>query len=341
MKNLIFTLCVFFITCIGIYGQDIHWSQPSNSLLYQNPAFTGINGKFTLNANYRNQWNAVDVGYKSYLIAGDYRFGKNEPQNISLSVGGILYSDIAGEGNYHTANGGITFSCLVKANDRVRIGAGFGYNIIQSSLQINNFSWGSQFDGQNYNSSINTGENFGSASKLLSDLNAGIAIRYDKNETSSTANHNTQLIFGYSINHVNRPDISVNGGGNRLNIKHVLFSTGNISLKDNIGIKPTILFYKQGALNEITFGSLYRITIGQHSIITGNKKGAALSFGALYRINDAIIPTVEVEVKNYIFGISYDVNVSGLTTFSNYRGGIEITFRLINIGNYLFEDHYK
>ncbi|MES2591520.1 MAG: PorP/SprF family type IX secretion system membrane protein [Bacteroidota bacterium] len=338
MKKKLICLFLFICTLAELSAQDLHWSQSSNILLYQNPAFTGINNKFSLNTAYRNQWNAVNTNFKSYIIGGDYRFGKNEQENISLSAGGLAYSYTAGNGNYRIINGGLTFSCLVKATNLFWVGAGFGCNMVQSSLQVNNFTWGSQFDGQAYDPSINQGESFNSASKVAPDLTAGIAGMYNKKQVATVANTTTSFIFGYSINHINRPDISISGTSDRLIIKHVLFGKGNIHLRNNLSLKPSVLVYRQNTLGEITLGTLCRYTIGQTSQITGYRKGTAVSFGLLYRIKDAIIPVAEMEIKNCMFGVSYDINVSRLSPYSSFRGGMEITLRLINFSNYLYKD---
>ena len=53
-------------------------------------------------------------------------------------------------------------------------------------------------------------------------------------------------------------------------------------------------------------------------------------FRSYYRTGDAFIPTVMLEVASFSVGISYDVNVSGLTEASNGKGGMEISLRFIN-----------
>lgn len=339
MRKSIVSLFVCLFVSISYHAQDAHWSQPVNLLLYQNPAFTGINNKFSINTGFRNQWKIVNTNYKSYLVSGDYRFRKSESGNVSLSAGSIVYSYVAGDGNYRITNGGLTFSCIVESSARIRLGAGFGVNIIQSALQANRFTWGSQFNGQNYDASISPAEGYRDASRAGLDLNAGIVAVYNKSETTTAANTSTSFVFGYSINHLNSPNISMYSNDGRLSIKHVVFASGNISLKNNIALKPSFLLYRQNTLNEVILGTLLCYTMGQTSLITGYKKGSTVSFGILYRVKDAIIPTVEMEIKNCVLGICYDINVSKLSTFSNYRGGIEFTLRLINPSNYLYKEH--
>jgi type IX secretion system PorP/SprF family membrane protein len=323
----------------GLYAQDAHWSQSSSSLLVQNPAFTGSLNKFSLNANYRNQWNALNTSYNTYLLNGDIRLGGDEPQNVSFSAGGIFYSDVAGDGSYHTTNSGVTFSCLVKGNEHLRFGAGIGYNIIQNSARLNEFSWGTQFNGINYDPSLSSGEMSGTVSKWFSDINAGVSAVYQSKTGTLSSNQGTRLLFGYSMNHINRPEISLNGGTDRLAVKHVVFMSGVIGLKNkNVSLKPTAFYYRQGKLNEITAGTLVRFAIGERSQITGYKKGSGFCIGALYRVNDAIIPTIQVEKGDFVFGASYDINVSSLTPASHLRGGIEFSISFNSPSGFLYKN---
>jgi type IX secretion system PorP/SprF family membrane protein len=326
------------VCSISTRAQDIHLSQPYINLIFQNPAFTGINVKFSFNSNYHDQWNAISNLYKTYIVSGDYRFNNSKIKNTTLCAGGLLYNDVAGDGSYRTTNLGMTVSCLVNANEKIKLSGGLGYNIVQSAVNQNNYSWASQFNGRRYDPSIPSGEKDILASKWYSDINAGIAMIYKENGESTNPINKSKLILGYSINHFNRPDISINNNKNSLFIKQVVFINAYIPLKNkNIAFKPTLLFYNQHYFYEVTVGSLVRYTIGDGSQITGLKKESAISIGAFYRVKDAIIPTLQVEKGNFLIGLSYDINVSMLATGSNYRGGFEISLSLTDATYFLFQ----
>ena len=63
---------------------------------------------------------------------------------------------------------------------------------------------------------------------------------------------------------------------------------------------------------------------------TGYFSESGVAVGAHYRVGDAIIPSMWLEVGNFALGVSYDVNISNLRTASNARGGMEISLRFIN-----------
>ncbi len=337
-KIVIFLLYILF-NCLQ--AQDIHWSQPSNSLIYQNPAFTGINGRYNVDAGYHTQWNAANSPFKTYMVAGDFRLKKKDKAKTILSLGGMALNDQAGDGKFKTTGGGLTISLLVRISKKLYVGAGFGGNMIQNSLQINNFSWGSQYDGTNYNSSASSGEINTTTSKFLPDFNTGISAAYDRSGGSASSKSTIKLIGGYSLNHITQPNIDMTGGVDKLKYKHTVMVTGLIGITKHIGIKPTFLGYMQGKLMELNGGALVRYSMGQQSKITGYKKGSAVSFGALYRLEDAIIPTVELEKGTLLLGMSYDINISRLSVASKFRGGFQISLKISNTSNYLYKNKAK
>jgi len=321
-------------------AQDLHWSQPAAALLYQNPAFTGVFNKYSASLQYRNQWNALNTAYNSFMINGDYRFNKDNAP-AAFALGAIVSKDISGEGSYQATSFGLTSSCFVKLNPAWKIGAGLGLNVIQNSIQPEKLSWGAQYDAQSqaYNGSWASGEQTNlSASRLVPDLNAGISLAFDKGQDAFASNAKHKFVAGYSINHITRPNTGLTGSSDKLNMKHTLFAYGVFSLKDNLALKPTSLLYLQGRMMEITAGCLLRYGFGQQSKITGIRKGSALAFGALYRVNDAIIPCLEFEKGPCIFGLSYDVNVSSLSPSSHLRGGIELSARIADLAGFLYKN---
>lgn len=331
------TLFFFLALPVVLSAQDVHWAQPSNNLLVQNPAFTGIAHRYSAALDYRSQWNAVGTDYHTYLLAGDGRFGKADPDKVTFSGGGIVYSDMAGDGNYRTTSIGATFSSIVRLNDNMRFGAGLGFNLVQGQLKPENFSWGSQFNGQFYDPALGSGENLATLSRWYGDLGAGVSLAYAKDAATTSSNDKTDFVFGYSLHHINRPDVALAGGGDAQQMRHALFATGNIGLKNkNVSLKPTAFAYLQGPLFEVTAGTLVAFQLGEHSQVTGFKKGSGFACGALYRVNDALIPTAQFEKGGCLFGISYDVNVSGLSSASRFRGGPEFSLVLRDLDSYLW-----
>ena len=60
----------------------------------------------------------------------------------------------------------------------------------------------------------------------------------------------------------------------------------------------------------------------------------SIGFGALYRLDDAIIPVVRLQISKCTVGASYDINISKLVVASHYRGGFELTLSYRDFLNY-------
>lgn len=339
------SIVILLHVCIGLFNntlaQDTHWSQLNNSTLYQNPALTCIDDKFSFGINYRDQWNTANKTYKTFLASGDYRVTNNENKNVSVGVGGIILSDISAKGNYRTNSGGITLSCITKLNKLSKIGGGLGFNFTQNTISTNNFTWGTQYDGTNYNKTLSSGETEIKASNSFFDLNAGISYIFNKYEQSASLTGDTKWILSYSISHINKPDIGINGNTDKLSMKHSFLFTGAKPLRNDLAFRPSFLINRQGKMIEITLGSLFRFSLGEISKYTGIRKGSSFSFGAFFRYKDAIIPAVEFQKSKLTIAASYDINISKFSSASKFRGGFELCLRYSPGNDYLYENKEK
>jgi hypothetical protein len=52
--------------------------------------------------------------------------------------------------------------------------------------------------------------------------------------------------------------------------------------------------------------------------------------GAWYRLGDALIPYMGIEVNHFRIGVSYDINTSTLRPASFSRGGTELSIIYVN-----------
>jgi hypothetical protein len=79
-------------------------------------------------------------------------------------------------------------------------------------------------------------------------------------------------------------------------------------------------YTNQSPYQETIFGGLlsYRHALGE-------RKYFAIYAGCFIRVNDAIIPTIKLDYKNYSFTGSYDVTTSSLRPTLSSQGGYEIS----------------
>jgi hypothetical protein len=74
---------------------------------------------------------------------------------------------------------------------------------------------------------------------------------------------------------------------------------------------------------------------------TGFIRELAWSIGLHYRVTDALIPSLFVEIHDFALGFSYDVNLSSLSNSSKYNGGMEVSLRWINPGRFYYKHPTK
>lgn len=335
-----FGTAIILVFCSSLCAQDIHWSQFYNAVLYHNPAFAGLNGAYHAHANFRDQWNALGGTYKTFQFAGDFKI-KNESEKENLNVGLVMYNDLSADGTNKTSSIGAMCSYHLKLNEHGKLGFGIGGNYVQKTVFTDSYTWGSQFNGEVYDPSLASGESKTGAMGQFSDFNLGLVYLFDESQNGLDFGKNATWFCGYSLNHINQPQMDLFGSTDELLFKHTLFAKGFFPGTDNLALKPNLLFMMQGKLMEITAGCLIRFGIGEVSRITGIKKGSGMSFGLLYRYRDAIIPCFEYEKGRMLFGLSYDVNLSKLSSATDTRGGLELSLVVKAPYNYLYQKKEK
>lgn len=306
-----FVLCVF-----NTHAQDIHFSQYNASPQNLNPAQTGLfDGDWRFVGNYRTQWSAIPVPYNTFSVSADTRL-KTKLANDVPSVGLIINNDKAGDSKFSTTQVAVSGSFVKRLNsDSTQfVSIGFQPGITTKSFDINALTFDNQFDGDTYNASLSSGENFPRTRITYFDLGTGLAYLWRKN-------HRSYANLGVSALHINRPKQSFfNNDAIRLDVKFNVSAIAEIPLSAELGIVPSVLYQRQGKFNETLLGAF-----GKYYLKPVNGLSTSVSIGAFYRIKDAFIMAAGMEYKNINVGISYDFNTSKLIAATNRRGAFEMS----------------
>ena len=114
-----------------------------------------------------------------------------------------------------------------------------------------------------------------------------------------------------------------------VSMKHQLHRQFNgnthFGLSKGVSVIPSVLFMKQGAVTNITSGIAVRKLLKEEAKYTGHETGAVVTLGTYYRVGDARIPYWQIQMSNFSLGVSYDINVAGLSNVTSGKGGIEIS----------------
>jgi len=323
-------IITLFFSLNSLFAQDVHFSQFYQTPLLVNPASTGsFNGDIRGIVNYRNQWASVGTPYTTYAFSVDMGLMKKKMENKYLGAGLFVYKDMAGDSKLSTTQVNFSLSSIISLNDEQGISAGIQGGFAQKSIDASQMQWGSQFDGNNYNSSLSSGEPSAYENYTFGDFSGGLAWRYGKAGTNMSSNDHFSANAGIAVYHINTPkqDFDIE----KLHREFVVHAGAYIGIKNtSLSILPYILLLRQGPLSETNIGGLIRYSIREESKYTGFLKETAVFVGSYVRIGDAVIPTIMFEMANYAIGLSYDINTSGLSEASNGNGGLEISFRFIN-----------
>ena len=153
-------------------------------------------------------------------------------------------------------------------------------------------------------------------------------------------NREKKANVGFAIYHLTRPKQSylVNNSPN-IDFRYVLHGDFLVDVpRTNIGFAPSYLIQLQGTSYEAVVGTFVKYYIKENSKYTGIIQRTSVNFGAFYRQGDALIIAFGYDKRQQFgIGISYDLNISGLTKASKLSGGPEITLRFNSRNAFLYQ----
>jgi len=332
-------IILFFISCflfpVSYFAQDIHFSQFYQAPLFVNPAMTGaFTGDVRASLHYKDQWANVGSPYKTYAFSYDMVLMKEKFDAANLGAGITVFNDIAGDTKMGTTQINLSAAGIVPVNENNNVSAGLQVGFAQRSMDDGDTRWNSQYVNGNYNANVNSGEVVTFDNTGFWDLSGGLSWNFIRNESEIAAIGGIRANAGIAFFHLNRPkqEFYTFLDDDRLYSKMIVHAGAFISLKNmqNIAILPSVFFQKQGPVKEIDFGTMVRYTLKEDSEVMGIAKETAVSIGGYYRVGDAIVPAIMLEVGNFGIGITYDVNVSDLNAVTSGKGGFEISLRYLN-----------
>ncbi len=309
-------LVIIFFTNTCSFSQDIHFSQFNSSPQNLNPAQTGLfNGDWRFVGNYRSQWAAVPVPYKTFSFSTDTRLKTNFTAGTP-ALGLLVNNDNSGTSHLSTTQVYLSASFIKKLNkDSTHfISVGLQPGVTTKSFNASALTFDNQYDGDSYNAALPSGENFTNTRITYFDMGGGLAYLYRKNQRM-------KINIGLSVLHLTQPKQKFySNSTDRLNMKTAISGLAEFPVSENIDVIPTLLYQHQGKYNETVVGAF-----GKYYLTPVNGMSTAISLGAFYRVKDAFIIAAGMDYMNFNVGVSYDINTSKLIAATNHRGGFEIS----------------
>ena len=305
-----------FLT-IQLKAQDPHLAQYDAFPVYLNPSLTGNylgeGDDYRISSVYRSQWRALTPKpFTTYGVGYDQKVQR-------FGIGGYIIDDKSGVGNYNTMNVQVSGSYLItdpKTSPHL-LSAGVQMGIFYKSFNPNSLLYESQLDNSTgtLNPNINSGEFYKKNSLVNFDANMGVFYKY----------RDVQKKFwpyiGLSLFHVNQPKENFGGAAEtRLPIRWDVQAGCDFLISEKFKLTPTVLYMNQAKAWELNMGAL-----GYYKLNDSKEVRYDLIFGLNYRLQDAIIIQAGIKKDNIALRMSYDINTSYLSSYTNGKGGFEMT----------------
>lgn len=332
-KRFLLVVAIGLVNMAG-WSQDVHFTMFHAAPTVLNPGAAGVfNGTFRTSGNFRSQWGQVTNNpYTTFSFNCDGSLFKYNGGNGYMGLGMTAYRDVAGESNFGTTKIDLTVSGILKVDDYNTISLGISGGWGQQTISPGDLQWDSQYDGQNFNPALATGESMSFTNKSFYDLGTGLVWSYGTGASNMVSHDKFSATAGVAYHHAIRPKVQTyNDDQQKLYSRIVLYGDMNFAQQySKMSFQPRFSAIFQGPAREINLGFMARYLVKDGSKYTGNLKGLAVSFGAYYRVLDAISPSVELEIAGFTVGYSYDVNLSDLRVASRSMGGSEFYIRFQN-----------
>lgn len=322
LTRFIATAGVIFSSAL-VFGQGLHFSQYYNAPMLLNPANTALMSEndFRMGANYREQWAAIPVPYKTISAFADFQaFRKEELANNWLGIGLAVFNDKAGDGMLATTDIRMSMAYHIQLSEISMFSAGLYGGYIQKSVDYNKLSFDMQWDGYTFNPDLANGEKINIMKTNYIDAGAGINYAYFPNEA-------VYLKMGAGISHVNAPNETFYGINNKIGIRPVINADLILVLNDGFTLNPSAYYSAQRGTYEMLYGTQMNF-----SLSGGNDKVSELILGGYHRWNEAAIGVVGIRYSGIKMMFSYDYTLSKLKPDNNGQGAVE--FSIIYLGNY-------
>ena len=330
-------LFLFLAISIGnsLTAQDIHYSQFENAFFLRSPALTGVfSGDMRFHANYRAQWYDVPVSYRTLNAGFEKRFS-NDADDKSFFSGGILFDyDRAGDSKMSTTILGLLGSYTHRIAKNQALTAGLQLAGYQRAFKTDGLKWDQQYNGKYFEPTLSANESvlFDNKTILYGDFSIGInwhlkGQKRMSRDNGSLRNSRTSVDIGGGWFHINQPEKSFfDVQAVKLPARFSIYGLGVVDLGGKFDLLVNAMGQYQGPYTSHIIGAG-----GRYHINDNLTKELALAMGLGYRFNDgfgrgdAIYPYMQLYMKSWQFGLSYDINVSDFEVATGGLGGPEFS----------------
>lgn len=319
----------------SLFGQDPHFSQQFHAPLYLNPALAGniSDGDVRLAATYRGQWyHLSSTPYHTFVTSWDQRWCRGKD---FFGAGFMVLGDLAGSPAISTiyAKASLSYQRLLGENISLAVGAEGGY--IRRGLDLDRLQFDAQFNGREFDPSLESFEEFNNSPAAAFDLGVGALLQMDFNPVSKGLSN--QVFLGVSLQHLNQPVLRFKDKElfqsdqiaitNRVKVNAHLGA--QLFFSENHALLPKALFSLQGKSQWEAFAGLdykYQLSTPGNFFAVGLGYRRVNFYEAQKNAPDAMVVSVTLDFSRSRLGLSYDYSISELRQISGWLGTFELAF---------------
>ncbi len=300
-----FTLA-FVMLVVIVYGQDPHFTQFHRIPTYYNPASTGQDVEhIRLTGLYRNQWASVTSPFVTQSIFFDKQVSK-------VGLGATLINNTSGDAGIRQLYVNGTLSYRVSYRNH-QLASGIQVGLIQKSFDPSKMTFDDQYNpDQGYNPSNPTSETFSYTKLTRPDFGVGFLWTYGKEK-----NNRLHPYAGAAFQHINQSKETFIETPNIIPRKLVMQGGVGIHVNEQLDLIPMFMYQQQQFSKELMYGFIAKLPMQERTHVEA---------GVFHRKDDAVSAYVGYQMNSFMVGVSYDVNVSGLT---GGPGAFELTLTYI------------
>jgi type IX secretion system PorP/SprF family membrane protein len=316
LNNKVYILFLFLFVSHKANAQELILSQPFAAAQFLSPASVG-NGVYDqrIQSNFRSQSIAGNNFAKTIFVGWDRKYNRKAlEQSNYLGIGGQIISEQLMNGllntNYITVN--TAYHLFLDGTEFSNLAIGMGVTFTQTTLDRTKLRFGDMFDPSGSLSGNSSSEIFLSNSGKLS---ANTGLLFTKHSGSTYLQMSANGFF------FAKPDVTNSPYNQAPGMRSTLF----LNLEKYFNENSTYLIHgaysNRNKVNSYFIGGSISIPIKYEF-----DHDRRLYLGCYYRFKDAIIPTINIMMDNYIFGISYDIYNNGLSAAGIRSNSFELTF---------------
>lgn len=318
-----------------LYGQDVGFSQFYNQPLLRNPALAGLfasDARFT--ASYRNQWQSITVPYRTFAATAEIKYPTQLLNNsVTFTPAVQLMRDMAGTSEFSTIQAMPALNTSLALSDNAFLSVGVIGGLMEQRFDPTKLILNDQFvSGTNGTFSVRpvSSQVFDRTSVNYFDLSTGVSF-------SNSPTESTSYYVGAALFHVTQPSVGFFQGNKITLNKKIAFNGGfTTALPDDLTEITAYGDYFGQYDVKFHYVGISTFQVGllvKRQILVTSDEGKYITAGLVYCWDDAIIPTLQLDINSFSLGVSYDVNINKMVSASQLRGGVELSLIFNSIFN--------